>query len=921
MRIFLIFLYLFGYIATGWAAPQTTAQHDTPFSFNVAAIDSTHIRFTWQVAEDHYLYRDKLRIQSHTPEINLGYVDLPIGQVRNDSVFGQVAVYQQAGYVDIPVVNTLTTDQATAFTISYQGCPDIGQCAPMQYADVAIQMPSHSKAANISRAGDTDFLDPEVAFIFNAKVNEIGQLLVTWHIAEHYYLYKNKIKFSTSSGVLAAAQFPEAVIKNDVAYGETPVYYNELTITLPWVNYPSTNDINLTVTYQGCANAGLCYPPQDKSVTLTLPSQPVQTVQNEILKPATTDLSSALQAWQNNSLDIPSSATQSSGLLNFDTKATTQNSSALPSNTDFLDPEVAFTLSARSPDKNTVIAQWQITPAYYLYRDKFTFTANTGEKITVNYPKGKLKQDPAFGEVEVYEQAILTIPLTLDSSASDVVITVGYQGCADAGLCYPPMDKALAITLGDNQVVIAAPVEDFVENAPTISTPAKQTGLKNAPPLSEQDKIAFALANNNIFYTLMALFGLGVLLSFTPCVFPMIPILSSIIIGQKENITTHRAFIVSLVYVLAMSVTYTIAGVFTGLLGENLQAVFQTPWMLISFSLVFVALAFSMFGFYELQLPVSLQNKLMELSNRQEGGTLVGVAIMGLLSALIVGPCVAAPLAGILIYIGQTGDALFGGTALFFLSLGMGLPLLLIGVSAGRFLPKAGEWMEAVKSVFGVLMLALAIWMLERILSAQITLLLWASFLIICSIYMGVLDHLHAGVSGWRRLWKGLGLVMLIYGIILMFGAASGHQSIFQPLEKFTQRQTIGTSTAASAHEKFQQIKGIAGLETALQQAKTTGKMVMFDFYADWCISCKEMETLTFSHPDVMALFEKIQLVQADVTANDAEDKALYKKFGIFGPPAILFFDGTGKELKEYRVIGFMPADKFSKHLTQVLAQ
>lgn len=921
MRTFLIFLYLFGHIVTGWAASQATTQHPSPFSFNVVAVDSTHVRFTWQVAEKHYLYRDKLRIQSHAPEVNLGYVDLPIGQVRNDSVFGQVVVYQQAGYVDIPVVNTLDTDQVITFTVNYQGCPDIGQCAPMQYIDVTTKMPSHSKAVNTAHAGKVDFLDPEVAFIFDSKINEAGELIATWKIAKDYYLYKNKIAFSTSSGNLATAQFPKAIIKNDVAYGKTPVYYNELVVTLPWETYPDAEEISLNVTYQGCADAGLCYPPQTKTTTLTLPTKPIQAAKTEILKPTANDLGATLQAWQNNSLDTTSTHAQSSSLLNFDTNTPAQNTSALPSNTDFLDPDVAFTLSARSPDKNTVIAQWQITPAYYLYRDKFTFTADTGEKITIDYPKAKLKQDPAFGEVEVYEQAILTIPLKLESKQSDVVITVGYQGCAEAGLCYPPIDKTLAITLGDNKVVIAAPIDEFAEDAPTITASEKQTEIKDAPPLSEQDKIAFALANNNIFYTLMALFGLGVLLSFTPCVFPMIPILSSIIIGQEKNITTRHAFIVSLVYVLAMSVTYTIAGVFTGLLGENLQAVFQTPWMLISFSLVFVALAFSMFGFYELQLPVSLQNKLMELSNRQEGGTLVGVAIMGLLSALIVGPCVAAPLAGILIYIGQTGDALFGGTALFFLSLGMGLPLLLIGVSAGRFLPKAGEWMESVKSTFGVLMLALAIWMLERILAPQITLVLWASLLIICSIYMGVLDHLHAGVSGWRRLWKGLGLVMLVYGIILMFGAASGHTSLFQPLEKFTQTHVSGTNTSSSEHPQFQQIKGISGLETALQQAQSQEKIVMFDFYADWCVSCKEMEKFTFSDPNVMALFEKIQLVQADVTANDVEDKALYKKFGIFGPPAILFFDKTGQELKNYRVVGFMPADKFSKHLTQVLAQ
>jgi thiol:disulfide interchange protein DsbD len=395
----------------------------------------------------------------------------------------------------------------------------------------------------------------------------------------------------------------------------------------------------------------------------------------------------------------------------------------------------------------------------------------------------------------------------------------------------------------------------------------------------------------------------------------MIPILSSIIVGQGPSVTSYRGFILSLIYVLAVSITYSMIGVIAGLFGENLQTLFQTPWIIISFVLIFILLSFSMFGFYELQLPATWQTRLALLSQRQQGGTFVGVAIMGFLSALIVGPCVAAPLAGALIYIGQTGDAFLGGLALFFMSLGMGVPLLLIGISAGHWLPKAGVWMNQVKVVFGVLLLAVAIAMLERIISATLALSLWASLLLISAVYLGALEPLNNNASGWRKLFKGIGLILLVYGILLMIGAASGRGHLLQPLQ--WNQGTIDRSAAPS----FKAIKGLEELQRELAIAKTQVKPVMLDFYADWCISCGELERFTFTDPKVQELLNRFILLRTDVTPNDQFDKALYQHFEVFAPPVLLFFSPQGEEQRSYRIVGFISATDFRQHLEGFFAQ
>lgn len=566
----------------------------------------------------------------------------------------------------------------------------------------------------------------------------------------------------------------------------------------------------------------------------------------------------------------------------------------------FLPPEQVFILSTEVKDAHTLTARWDIADGYYLYRDKFAFELIDADGISIiptELPRGKEKHDEAFGLMEVFFHEIeAVLPLERSNNkATDITLKLKYQGCAEAGFCYPPMKQQVVLSL------------------PEATGPAPKREVASSEFISEQDRYAQRLAEDSILLSMLSFFGLGLLLTFTPCVFPMIPILSSIIAGQGSNITTRRAFSLSLIYVLAMAATYTIAGLMAGLFGSNLQAAFQNPWVLGSFSTIFVLLALSMFGFYELQLPQSLQSKLTEISNKQRGGTFVGVGVMGFLSALIVGPCIAAPLAGALIYIGQSGDAMLGAAALFSLSMGMGAPLLLIGTSAGKLLPKAGPWMNMVKAVFGVLLIAVAIWLIERIIPAAVGLALWGILLIVCAIYLGALDRLQPEVGGWPKLWKGFGVVMLIYGGMLLIGASSGGKDMFRPLANISLAANSDGTTQQHSLE-FKQVKGLNGLMQELQLAAAQNKTVMLDFYADWCVSCIELERKTFSDPGVQALLANSILLQADVTLNDNQDKALLDAFGLFGPPSILFFNNSGQELSQYRLMGFLDAEEFESH-------
>jgi thiol:disulfide interchange protein DsbD len=576
-------------------------------------------------------------------------------------------------------------------------------------------------------------------------------------------------------------------------------------------------------------------------------------------------------------------------LLSFGSKKTT-----------FLPADKAFVLTVQAEDQHTLLANFNITPDYYLYRNKISFTIANGNFhiARVDLPNGEIKNDPNFGPLEVYHQSFQArIILDKVDNSMPLTLNASYQGCSDKGLCYPPIDKTFNI--------------DFVQTLN--ATPSPSPSNLDSKNISGNDNLQIAkIFKGGSFWLIVSFFfGAGLLLALTPCVFPMIPILSGIIVGRGHKITHEHAFILSLAYVLGMAITYAVAGVAAGYSGNLLSNALQTPWVLGSFAAIFVVLSLSMFGLYELQLPTALQSRLSDTSNKLHGGHISGVFVMGALSAIIVGPCVAAPLAGALLYISQTHDAVLGGTALFFLALGMGAPLLVIGSSAGALLPKAGAWMESVKRLFGVLMLAMAIWIISPVISVLVIMILIASLLIFVAIYLHALDPLPNNARGLNKFGKGLGVLLLLLGVAYLIGALSGAHDILRPLGNI-----VHASTEAPATLNFSRIKSASELDARI--AKTKGQIVMLDFYADWCVSCKEMDRLTFSDSAVQSKLKNALLLQSDVTANDSADKALLQRFQIFGPPATLFFDAQGKELTDFRVTGYQDATQFIKSLQSV---
>jgi thiol:disulfide interchange protein DsbD len=582
---------------------------------------------------------------------------------------------------------------------------------------------------------------------------------------------------------------------------------------------------------------------------------------------------------------------------------------------EFLEPEKAFVFSAEMVAPEMLELRYRVAPGYYMYRERFGIAispigaATLGEAV---YPKGEVKYDPTFEkDMEVFHQDV-AIRVPVAAGGQPFTLTLTGQGCADAGLCYPPMDSSVKLTPVAGGYALAGPA------GVAAASPGAAGGL-GARVNAGDTGLADALGGLGWAKTAGVFLVLGLLLAFTPCVLPMIPILSSIVLGGSAQArpTRGRGLALAATYVLGMSVVYTALGVAAGLSGAGLAAWLQTPWILSLFAVLLAVLALAMFDAFTFQMPSGIQARLSERASRIPGGRYTGALVMGALSALIVGPCVAAPLAGALLYISQTGDVVLGGSALFAMAWGMGVPLLIVGASSGALLPKAGPWMDGVKRLFGMLLLATAWWMLIPVVPTWVQMTGWAFLAAVSAVMLRAFDALPEGAGAARMFGKAVGLLLALAAAAWLVGAASGGRDVLQPLSHLAARSDASAAAAGAGGEvRFARVRNNAELDAVLAQSR---QPVMLDFYADWCVSCREMERFTFTDPGVAQRMAGMVLVQADVTANNADDRALLKRFRLFGPPGIMFFEPGGKELPDARVVGFQDAKRFTESLDKVL--
>jgi thiol:disulfide interchange protein DsbD len=713
-------------------------------------------------------------------------------------------------------------------------------------------------------ASASDELLP-VTEAFQYAVTDTGSAFeVDWAIYEHAYLYKAKLSFEsgTDGVVLGTVELPKGLDHEDEFFGQQEIYRDFFFVTIPYTvtgERPATAD--LVIKSQGCDdNIGICYPPQTWTETVRL----------------------KVAASEQPKLDLGKLGSNAMG--------------------DFPPADEVFIPEAFPVDGNAVDLGIRIEPGFYIYKDKLSVRVLSEDAQAGRWdlPKGKMKTDEFFGEMEVYLDSFIgrLAIARATPEATELELEFGYQGCAEGGLCYLPQTRVLKVSLPEATTVGALPAADA--------------------PVSEQARLASIITGSSIWVAAGLFFLAGLGLAFTPCVLPMVPILSGIIAGEGDDVTPMRGFTLALSYVLGMAIVYTGAGIAAAAAGMQLQATFNQPWVLILFSSLFVVLALGMFGLFELQMPASVQTKLSGISGNQKSGTMVGAFVMGALSALIVTACVAPALIAALTVMAQTGDMLRSGTALFAMSLGMGAPLLLVGAAQGKILPKAGAWMIAVRNSFGFMMLGLAIWMLSRILPGSVTMLLWAVLIFMAGVFMGGLTTLTTESSGAQKLGKGFGFLAIIYGIVLLLGGLTGGSNPLKPLASVNLGG--GTVVAEAEHElPFQRIKTVADLDRELALSASQGKTAFLDFYADWCVSCKEMEAYTFTDTTVQAALANTVWLQADVTANDAQDQELLERFGVFGPPTIIFFGTDGQQRHGYEVVGYMKATDFAEHLRLAL--
>ncbi len=736
-------------------------------------------------------------------------------------------------------------------------------------------------------ADSDEILPYKEAYKFTAIAKDAKTISASWEIIDKHLMYKDKFKFTSDtpgiefgSPILPASETKEG-IRADGSMGPIQIYKHQVTIDIPIIKVdPKLKEIKLVAHSQGC-NDRICYPPNKQRITISL------------IAPAQASQSSGLNAIQDLSASL--------GL----------NDAA---NSEMMTAEQAFQFSSEITGNNAIVARWKVAKGTYLYKKNFKFVSdNPNVKIgNVTFPKADNKNDPVFGDVEVYHQDVeLTLPLIFaKTTSSDTKIKISYQGCSETlGICYPPSKQEVFIPAGSTSASNATIISS--------STPSTTTNTSD----SANSKVGF---KDFIGYVLLA-FVIGLGLTFTPCVLPMIPILSSIIIGQGgEKISKTKGGTLAAIYVLGTSVVYVIAGWIAGESGDQLQAYFQIPWVITTFSGLLFLLALSMFGLYNIQMPSFIQSRMQEKSASLKGGTYVGVFIMGVLSSLIVGACASPLLLSVLGIAMTTHDPVLGAAIMFGMAMGMGVFLIAFGVGASALVPKAGTWMDDVKYGFGVLLIGVAIYLLQNVPQAPV-LYLWAALFIISAVYMRATQALPEGSSGWKVLGKGIATLLLVWGILALIGGMLGGRDIFSPIptEVFAPKMTqlSGTASATASHESvLTRVNNLAELDAKLKEAKQAGKPVIIDYYADWCQDCLRMEKATFNQPQVVRMLtNEFVALQVDVTDQyDEATKAIMKRYGIFAPPAILFFNSKGQLLEDLKLYGFKSTEDFMALLNKV---
>ena len=740
-----------------------------------------------------------------------------------------------------------------------------------------------------------ELLEPEKAFAFFAQFKSADTIEVSWEIADDYYMYRKRFSFSVEGdGVqLGEPKFPKGKIKQDAFFGEMEVYEQPITVEIPVKGHgDQTRPFTLVAVGQGCNQpVGVCYPPLTQKAEMVLPA------------------ASNLEARVNEEKEANKGAVNTLRSL---------IGSAI-SEPEFLPVDEAYQYSVEVADPSSLTASFKIADGYYLYRDKTKFSKKSGTVELLDYqlPEGKTKVDEYFGKSVVYYNDVeIQLPLQRSGAQSGTIaMEIEYQGCAEQGICYPPQKKTVALNL-----------PEFIPSAQaaTISPGLPIQGSTNSSKSS----------NTTAFWAIVFVaFGVGLLLTFTPCVLPMIPILSSIIVGQHSKATKTKGGTLSLVYVLGTAVTWAAIGIFAGFTGDQLQAYFQNAWAIGIVSSIFVLMALSMFGLYEIQMPSFIQSRLQQSSQKLQGGTLSLVFVLGLVSALLVGACVSPLLISVLSVAISQGDPVLGGVVMFSMALGMGVFLVALGFGMGWALPKAGVWMDRVNQGFGVLLIAVAIYMLGTLPQVPV-LLLWSVLFIVTAVYLGATQSVPEGASGWRYLWKGAGTVLLIWGVLALVGGLAGNRDILNPLPiNFSSgvnpfaSSTSNTGSADSSakveidtHDLFVRVASMDELNGQFAKAKSTGKPVIVDYYADWCVDCVRMEKTTFQNPIVnKEMRERFILLQVDVTdPNDLATKVVKKSHGVYGPPAMLFFRSDGTEYADMRIYGYQDAEEFIQLLRKI---